>query len=102
MRNPHGYAVIVGAGGTVANFDGFRCEAINADTYETDTATCCHCNRVVHIKAMRPMDEFGSFCRSCMKYVCPTCADGPCIPFLKKIEELEQKDYIRKQYDLVL
>lgn len=100
MRNPGGYATIVSPAGSVANFDRFRCETISAGTYETDTATCGHCNSVRHIKAMRPMDEFGSFCRNCMKYTCPTCADGPCIPFEKKIEAMENRDRIRRSYGL--
>lgn len=98
MRNPGGCATIVSPTESVANFDRFRCETIPAGTYETDTASCCHCNRIVHIKAMRPMDEFGSFCRNCMKYTCPTCADGPCVPFLKKIETMEKRDIALRSY----
>ena len=99
MRNAGGYATIISPTESVANFDKFRCETLSAGLYETDTATCCHCNRVVHIKAMRPMDEFGSFCRSCMKYTCPTCADGPCVPFMKKLDEAEKRAYIRSTYE---
>lgn len=99
MRNPGGYAVIIGPDSQRASFDGFRCEEIPAGTFEADTFTCCHCNRVVHVKARAPMDEFGSMCRNCMKMVCPKCADGPCVPFMKKIEMQEQQSYIRRQYD---
>jgi hypothetical protein len=35
-----------------------------------------------------------------MKYTCPTCADGPCIPFEKKIEAMENRDRIRRSYGL--
>lgn len=100
MRNPGGYATIVCPTESVANFDRFRCENVSAGLYETDTATCCHCNRVVHIQARRPMDEFGSFCRNCMKYTCPTCADGPCIPFEKKLEEAERRAIAIRSYGL--
>mgnify|MGYP001605677341 FL=1 len=100
MRNPQGYATIVSPTASVANFDKFRCEEIPAGLFEADTFTCNHCNRVVHVKARVSMDEFGSMCRNCMKMTCPTCADGPCVPFMKKIEQMEQKDYIRRQYDL--
>lgn len=99
MRNPGGYATIVSPEASVAKFDRFRCEEIHAGTYEADTFTCCHCNGVVHVKPRVSMDEFGSMCRNCMKMTCPTCADGPCVSFMKKIEEMEQRDYIRKQYE---
>lgn len=102
MRNPQGYATIVGADRSVVTFDKFRCEEIRSGTMEVDTFTCIHCNGVRHVKPMSNMDEFGSMCRNCMKMVCPVCANGPCVPFLKKIEQMEQKDYIRRQYDLVL
>ena len=99
MRNPHGYAVIVSPEKTRVNFDHLRCEEISAGTFESDTFGCVHCNRVVHVKARTNMDEFGSMCRNCMKMVCPTCADGPCVPFMKKIEAMEQRDYVRKLYE---
>ncbi len=100
MRNPQGQATIVGADRTVVNFDGFRCERVTLKTMEVDTFGCCHCGRIVHVKPMTNMDEFGSMCRNCMKMTCPTCANGPCVPFMKKIEDMEQKDYIRRQYGL--
>ena len=25
-------------------------------------------------------------CRNCMKMVCPACANGPCVPFMKKLD----------------
>lgn len=101
MRKPGGYAQIVGPDPTIVYFDGFRCEQI-APTHEVDTFTCCHCNRVVHVKTKAPMDEVGSMCRNCMKMVCPACVDGPCVPFMKKIEEDEQKAYLRNQYKMVM
>jgi len=100
MRNPQGYAVIVSPDTTVVNFDKFRCEEVRAGTFEADTFTCVHCNRVIHVKARAPIDEFGSMCRNCMKMVCPTCADGPCVPFMKKLEEAEKKAEARRSYGL--
>ena len=101
MRKPGGYVQIVGADTSIANFDGFRCERIGMN-HEADTFTCVHCNRIVHVKTKAPMDEVGSMCRNCMQMVCPTCADGPCVPYMKKIEEMEHKDYLRKQYDMII
>jgi hypothetical protein len=101
MRNAQGYAVIVSPDPSEANFDGLRCEQV-VGTVERDTFTCCHCNRVIHVRPKAPMDEFGSMCRNCMKMVCPDCANGGCTPFLKQIDEMEKRDYIRRQYAMML
>ena len=91
MRNPGGYAMIVSPDAQPVNFDGFRWEEIRPGLHESDTFTCKHCNRVVHVRAHANPDEFGSMCRNCMKMVCPTCADKGCTPFLKKIDEEEER-----------
>lgn len=44
------------------------------------------------------MDEFGSMCRNCMAMVCPACADGPCVPFMKKLEMAEKRDIALRSY----
>ena len=82
MRNPQGYAVIVTPEAAEIKFDKFRCEAINAGTYEADTFGCVHCNRVVHVKAKANVDEFGSMCRNCMKMA---AMKGPQNPALMTI-----------------
>jgi hypothetical protein len=83
----------------MAHFDGFRCELVRAN-HEADTFTCCHCNRIIHVKPFAPMDEFGSMCRNCMKMTCPTCADGPCVPFEKRLEESEKRQIALRSYGL--
>ena len=98
MRRPQGYARIIGGSGTVANFDKLRCEEIRTDSFEVDTFSCVHCNRVIHVKPFASMDDFGSMCRNCMKMTCPTCANGPCVPFMKKLEQIEERDRIRRSY----
>jgi uncharacterized protein CbrC (UPF0167 family) len=98
MRNPGGYAVITSPDPTPVNFDRFRAERISAGTFEADTFTCVHCNRVMHVKPRAPMDEFGSMCRNCMKMVCPRCADGPCVPFEKKLEMWERRSEALRSY----
>jgi hypothetical protein len=55
----------------------------------------------MHVKPKANMDEFGSMCRNCMKMVCPRCADGPCVPFQKKLEQAEHADYVRRQYAML-
>lgn len=97
MRKPGGYAVIVSPDAQRVNFDHLRCEEIGAGLYETDTFTCAHCPRVVHVPSKRTReDEY--FCRNCMARICPPCADHPCIPFMKKIEAEEEKDRILRMY----
>jgi len=98
MRNPHGYAVITTPDPVRVNFDRFRCEEVGAGVIERDTFTCCHCNRIIHVKPMAPMGEFGSMCRNCMKMTCPTCADGPCVPFQKRLEMAERREMALKSY----
>ena len=99
MRNPQGYAVIVSPEAGMAKFDKFRCEEIRTGTTEIDTFQCVHCSRVMHVKPKANMDDFGSMCRNCMKMTCPTCANGPCTPFMKKIEMIEERDRIRRMYE---
>jgi hypothetical protein len=82
------------------SFDRMRCEEISAGLVERDTYTCKHCNRVIHVKPLAPMDDFGSMCRNCMKMVCPTCADGPCVPFEKKLEQMEKREIALRSYGL--
>lgn len=98
MRNAGGYAVIISPDGGAANFDRMRIERIPAGIYEADTFTCAHCNSIRHVKVKAPMDEVGSICRGCMKMVCPRCAEGACIPFEKKLEEMEKREYVKRQY----
>lgn len=96
MRRPGGYAVIVSPDAQRVNFDGLRCEEIGAGTFEADTFSCCHCNRIVHVPPKSQGDEY--FCRNCMARICSPCADHPCTPFMKKIEAMEERDRIRRMY----
>ena len=100
MRSPGGYAVIISPVASRTNFDGFRCEDVGEGITERDTYSCCHCNRIVHVKPKANMDEFGSMCRNCMKMVCPKCADGPCVPFEKRLEMIEARDRALRSYGL--
>ena|ERR1035437_6957520 len=100
MRRPGGYVQIISPTETVVQFDRFRCEKISAGVYEADTFRCVHCGNQVHVKAMMPMDQFGSMCRNCMKMVCPTCADGPCVPFEKRLDQIEKRSIALRSYGL--
>lgn len=57
---------------------------------EKDSVTCCHCNRVVFLDPLRPVEEFTAWCMRCMKFTCLACADRECVPFEKKLEEIER------------
>ena len=98
MRNPGGYAVIVSPEPATVNFDRLRCERISEGTHEADVYSCVHCNRIVHVKPGAIPEELGSMCRNCMKMVCPACAPGPCIPWLKKLEISERRDQALRSY----
>src|ERR1700756_2474877 len=99
MRNAGGYVTVVDPDGGQVRFDKFTCEVVPSGLTERDTFTCCHCNKVVIVKPFANMDDFGSMCRNCMKMTCPVCADKECTPFMKKIEEMEKRDFIRRTYE---
>jgi hypothetical protein len=97
MRNAGGYAVIVSPEPQQVTFDHLRCEQVGVGTTEADTFTCAHCNRIIHVRPRAAPDEFGSMCRNCMKMVCPDAAcNKDCIPFMKRIEQAEKKDMMRR------
>jgi hypothetical protein len=100
MRNPGGYAVVISPDRSKVTLDRWRCEEVPAGTNEFDTFTCIHCNLVVHVKPRANVDEFGSMCRNCMKMVCPKCADGPCIPFQKRLDMMEASYHARRSYGI--
>ncbi len=101
MRNPGGYAAITSPTPQAVHFDRLRCELIGGGTYECDTFTCMHCGKVVHVRPKANPDEFGSMCRHCMKMVCPTCASGPCVPWLEKLERAERKQEALRSYGVI-
>ena len=77
MRNPQGTAIITDPDAAVM-------------TTECDTITCCHCQRVVHVKPGVAAADAGGFCRLCFKPTCGPCADlGSCTPFEAKLERME-------------
>lgn len=98
MRRPGGYATITAPEPTRVNFDRLRCEVVGEGTFEADTYTCAHDNRIVHVKPGAIPEELGSMCRNCMQMVCPACAPGPCVPWLKKLEMAERRDRALRSY----
>lgn len=72
-RQPTGYATISGPSGELA---------------EADTATCAHCQFVIHIKPGSGIQR--GWCRMCDEIVCGKkgCIER-CTPFERKLEEWE-------------
>lgn len=58
---------------------------------ESDTFTCCHCNRVVLVPVKASAADCGGWCFRCAKPVCPRCAGRDCTPFEKKLERIEAR-----------
>jgi len=98
---PQGYACIVSPDDGQANLDGFQRERVARGQSEFDTMSCGHCNRIVHVKARARPEDIGGLCKQCMRPICPHCVDiGSCTPFLKQLEMAEERDRIRKSYEI--
>ena len=101
MRKPQGYAVITSPERSSVIFDREvkpRCEEIGAGMHEVDTASCGHCNRVMHIKPFMDPADMGGLCKICMKFTCPKCVDLGCTPFEKKLELAEKRGRALRSY----
>ena len=70
----------------------------NGKQTEHDTFTCCHCQRVTRVPPKANPDDFGDFCRNCMRMVCVHCAGKECTPFKKKLDEANERAYALKTY----
>lgn len=58
---------------------------------EASTVTCCHCNRVVFLEPLKPVEDFTGWCMSCFKFVCLACAaKGTCEPLERKLAQMER------------
>ena len=64
---------------------------------ECDTFTCAHCNRVTHVNARARPEDIGGLCKQCMGLICPACVGQACIPFLKRLEQMEASARLRAQ-----
>jgi hypothetical protein len=81
MRNPGGYA---------------RIDQPDCAPDEFDTFTCAHCNRITHVKPRARPEDIGGLCKQCMGLICPACVGQPCVPFLKRLEQMEARDRLRR------
>lgn len=59
---------------------------------EKDTVTCCHCNSVVMVDPLKPVEDFTGWCMACMKFTCRACERlGRCLPFEQAIDAAERQ-----------
>ena len=58
---------------------------------ELDTFTCAHCNRITHVKPEQRPEDIGGLCKVCMGLICPMCVGRACVPFLKKLDQMEAR-----------
>ena len=99
MRNAGGYAFVINPTPGKIKLDGSRVEMACEGITEYDTFTCGHCGCVKHVRARERPEDLGGLCKQCMKLICPLCVDeGHCTPLMKRIEEMEEKDYRRREY----
>ena len=97
MRNPGGYATVVG---DMRSSDPRIVDhGIRHVENEVDTFTCEHCCRVVHVPPRQDAANIGGLCKQCMGMICPRCVDkGVCRPWEKQMEEREAKYEARRSY----
>lgn len=80
---------------------GFVLEDGPSGRVESETFTCCHCNRPVEVPHKAPPDECGGICYQCYAMVCPACVKkGVCTPFMKKLDEYEKRKALLRSMDL--
>ena len=53
---------------------------------ETATQTCVHCQRIVVLNPLRTRPRH--YCQKCDDFQCDLCANLPCKPFAKVIDEI--------------
>jgi len=82
MRRPGGYACIVDPDGP---------------TREFDTFTFAHCNGVTHVRPRARPEDIGGLCKQCMGLICPKCIGQACLPFLKRLDDMEARARFRAE-----
>lgn len=88
MRNPDGYMIITDP------------DARGGVALECDTVRCAHCQRIVPIKPGASASDAGGFCMRCAAAICGPCADhGKCVPFERKLEQMERRDRLLRSIE---
>lgn len=94
MRKPGGYAVVVGPtvlpDGRPAGPDPLV--STRGDFHECDTASCGHCQAIMHVKPFCDPADLGGLCKHCMRIICPRCvAKNICVPWEEMIARMEAR-----------
>ena len=97
MRNPHGYATVVGdldhRAPTITE-GGVRHSEVEIDTY-----TCGHCCAVKHVQPRCDPANLGGLCKQCMSLVCAKChAKGTCTPWEEEMLRREARGAALRSY----
>jgi len=98
MRKPGGYAVVTSPAGGAVSFDRRPRQALRAGATETDTYTCGHCGRIVHVLPRQDPADLGGLCKQCMTLICPRCLDKGCEPLERKLERAEARERALRSY----
>jgi len=69
----------------------------DAPTRECDTFTCAHCNRITHVRARTRPEDIGGLCKVCMGLICAACVGEACVPFLKRLDDMEARARFRRE-----
>jgi hypothetical protein len=64
---------------------------------EMHCVVCAHCQRMTNVPSLRRLADFSDVCRGCMRLVCDKCAGGPCTPWLKQVEAMEDRARFRRE-----
>lgn len=59
---------------------------------ESDTFTCAHCQRIVHVAPRANPADVGGLCKVCMGLICPRCVGRRCAPWEKKLQKMEARE----------
>ena len=68
---------------------------------EVHSSTCFHCGKLTEFPSMKEMMNYVEICRGCMKLICLECAGQGCTPFIKQVEEIEEKLYRWRQRNML-
>ncbi len=97
MRNPQGYAQLVGDMSAAGIYDFSTDTRIVAS--EMDTFSCGHCGRIVHVPVRTDPASIGGGCRICQSNICPKCVDnGTCTPQEEMLAQMEKKAEVNRWF----
>src|SRR4029077_6056040 len=78
-------------GGIAEYFTPIGCEVVF-------TSTCNHCQHITEAKSTRELREKTDVCRGCMRLICLTCANKPCLPWEKQCE-YQEREYLKRRIE---